>query len=247
VSGGARRLRALLVVLVLLLGAAVAVDRVAVNVAQGEVEQQLIERAGIYGGDVDVSIHGFPFLTQVARGHYDDIEVDARGVSLEDLQGLDFGARLRGVHLSVSDLRGDARPPVPVDTVVGWLVVPYEELARRALQVGADDGLADLSLSPAGDKVALQATLTVLGTRLSGSAEASVALRGGEPQLSVDEVDLGAVDLPESAVDTVVDVVNRVLAVAIDLPSLPYGLQLGAIAAQADGVRVDAAASDIVV
>lgn len=62
-----RALRILLVTVVVLGGIFVAVDRAAVYFAESEVEGR-VQVTGATIGSTDVSIKGFPFLTQVAGG-----------------------------------------------------------------------------------------------------------------------------------------------------------------------------------
>src|SRR4051812_44061551 len=63
------RVRALLVVLLLLVGLAVVADRVAVGVAEDRVGEQLAAKGGL-AGTPEVDIAGFPFLTQAVAGTY---------------------------------------------------------------------------------------------------------------------------------------------------------------------------------
>lgn len=241
-----RTLRRLLILAAVLVVGLAIVDRVAVRIAQDQIASRLVDQAGLTGGSVDVSIHGFPFLTQVARGEYSDIEVQARGVSLQDVQDLDISARLRGLQLSVADLRGGERPAIPIDSVAGYVTVPYTEITRRALEAGADDGLTALSLRRAGSAVALTATATVLGFEVRGSADAAVSFADGAARLRISGVDIQGLGVPDSVVASVVSVINLVLAQALELPALPYGLELTSVVAASSGLRINAAATDVV-
>lgn len=254
-SRGGRRLRSALILLIAVLAVLAIADRVAVRAAQGEIERRLVERAEITGGDVDVSIHGFPFLTQVASGRYRDIAVEARGVTLQDVRDVDLSARLRGVELSLSDLRGGGRPPVPVDSVDGHVVVPYTELARRGLEAGAAQGLRALSLSGAGDDVAVSATVEVLAFEVQGRARAGVSIADGAAHLRVGDIEIqelggngldpDGLELPGPALTAVTALMNEALEQSLALPSLPYGLRITSAVAQRDGLRINAAASDV--
>lgn len=241
-----RTLRRLAILAAVLLAVLAVADRIAVRVAQDQIAQRLVETGGLRGGSVEVSIHGFPFLTQVARGRYADIEVQASGVALQDLQDVDLTARLLGVQLSLSDLRGGNRPDIPVESATGHLTIPYAELERRALEAGGAQGLSALSLSRAGDQVALGATATVLGVQVQGTALAQLTFADGVPQLVIDTVDLAGFVVSQAAVDALVVVVNSVLRLALDLPSLPYGLELTSAVATADGLRINASARDAI-
>ena len=245
-SRSLRRLRTAVILLAVLAVVLAVADRVAVRVAQDQIAQRLVDTAGITGGSVEVTIHGFPFATQVVRGRYTDIELQARDVALEDIRDLDVSANLRGVQLSVADLRSGQRPDVPVESADGFVTIPYDEVERRAVAAGADEGLSGLSLRRSGDQVAVAARLTVLGVEVQGSGLAKVSVEDGAPRLTVSDVDIEGLGVPQAAVDAVVLVVNTVLARALDLPALPYGLQLTSVSAASSGIRINAAAADVV-
>jgi len=67
-------MRALLVVVLLLVGLAVVADRVAVGVAETRVGEQLAAEGGL-AGTPEVDITGFPFLTQAIGGRYDEVRI----------------------------------------------------------------------------------------------------------------------------------------------------------------------------
>jgi hypothetical protein len=73
--------KALLVTLVVLLGLLVVADRVAVNVAEDRVAQQ-VQSSGRLAGPPTVDIGGFPFLTQAVAGDYSDVRLQ---LSADDL------------------------------------------------------------------------------------------------------------------------------------------------------------------
>ena len=67
-----RALRILVIVAVILGGLFVIADRVAVGFAEDEAAEQLKTSEGL-AKTPDVSIKGFPFLTQVASGELDEV------------------------------------------------------------------------------------------------------------------------------------------------------------------------------
>lgn len=117
-----------LVVLVLLL---IAVDRIAKVVVQNQAagrirdEYDLAERP-------DVTVHGFPFLTQVLRRELTRVNVEATGVAIADTQNLDVDLTLRDVRL-LEGYRGRAQE------LDGTVLVPYDELAGLVRETSAVD------------------------------------------------------------------------------------------------------------
>ncbi|MFE0426382.1 DUF2993 domain-containing protein, partial [Streptomyces sp. NPDC058953] len=75
-----RALRISLITAVVLGGLFVAADRVAVNYAESKVADKVRSSQGL-SRTPDVSINGFPFLTQVAGKQLDDVDVSLKGVS----------------------------------------------------------------------------------------------------------------------------------------------------------------------
>ncbi|MFE4451883.1 LmeA family phospholipid-binding protein, partial [Streptomyces sp. NPDC056796] len=69
-----RALRILLVMAVVLGGVLVAVDRAAVYFAESEAEGR-VTFGDAEAGSTDISIKGFPFLTQAARSEFDRVDV----------------------------------------------------------------------------------------------------------------------------------------------------------------------------
>ncbi|MDV9192453.1 DUF2993 domain-containing protein [Streptomyces sp. SR27] len=74
-----RALRILLIVAVVLGGVLVGIDRLAVAWAEDEAAGR-VKLAAVDSDSIEVDIKGFPFLTQVAGKHLDEVEVKASGV-----------------------------------------------------------------------------------------------------------------------------------------------------------------------
>src|SRR3954453_4745609 len=95
-------MRALLVVVLLLLGLAVLADRVGVGIAEDKVGEQLAAKGGL-AGTPDVEIAGFPFLTQAVAGTYDDVRIALTAEQLGQPEGTRADIALHGVHVPLSD------------------------------------------------------------------------------------------------------------------------------------------------
>ncbi len=73
-----RALRVLLVIVVILGGLFVAADRVAVNIAEDKAADKIRGSQGL-DRTPEVSITGFPFLTQVANRSLDEVDATIDG------------------------------------------------------------------------------------------------------------------------------------------------------------------------
>jgi len=126
-----RALRILLVVVVILGGLFVIVDRVAVNFAEGEAADRLKSSENL-ASTPDVSIKGFPFLTQVASGSLDEVEVGIQdyeadtGDGAQKIRIADLRADMRGVELSGDYSSATAR------SATGSATISYGELLKTA-------------------------------------------------------------------------------------------------------------------
>jgi len=219
--------KSLLVVLLVLVALVVVADRAVEQVAEGVVSRQLEPELGTRP---TVEIGGFPFLTQALRGRYDRIDVSAGDVTRGDVTVQDFTATLTGTRVPMSDVLAGSIEEVPVDRLRGGALVPYSALTRRGVQV-----------EPAGDRVRLSGTLSVLGQTVDASGLADVAVDGQDLVLTAREVTAAGV----TATGPLADALLPLLTVRYRVPELPYGLQLRDVDVEPGGVRVGGTASDV--
>jgi hypothetical protein len=80
---GRRLLTVLIVLLLVLLGLLVVADRVGASMAEREIGDQIKQELvaqGLETSPPEVSVGGFPFLTQVLAGEYESISIQLRDV-----------------------------------------------------------------------------------------------------------------------------------------------------------------------
>jgi hypothetical protein len=223
-----RKLLIALVVLVLLL---VLADRAAAfaaeSIAAGDLRNQLNLTQ-----KPDVTVHGWPFLTQLADGRYDDIEVSAHDVDVSQLAGLSVDVHLIGAHIPAGDVIHRRVSNVPVDRVQGQVTVPYADIASASKVPG-------LQLHKSGDGVAITAPLTVFGQRLSITATATVAVSGDALRIGAQAPKTGQGSLAGAALSQVLGA----LSFEVPLGRLPFGVQVTDVHPAAAGIvaagRVD--------
>jgi hypothetical protein len=232
-----RGLVVLLVILGVLVGLVAVADRVAVAVAEREVGKQLAGREPFVDAP-KVDIAGFPFLTQALSGNYRHIVVSGDGLRIGDYSGAQFHADLHGVHVPLSDVTSGKVNSLPVDTATGWIVLPYSELARLAKV----DGVTKLTIVQAGDGVRVSATvnLPVIGS-VAATGTGTAKLADGKLLISVSKATVDGVSLPAATLSAVA----QALGLNIDIPELPYGLQLSSVTAVANGVQISGHAADL--
>lgn len=239
-----RALRILIVVAVILGGLFVIADRVAVNFAENEAAERLRTSEGLTSTP-DVSIEGFPFLTQVAGGELDEVEV---GIPDYEASGGEGGDGVR-----ITDLKADMRGVVfsgdfgsaTARSATGSAVIPYGELLKAAksepTQIAPGVTARVVGLSDGGNgKIKLEVDATVLGVDLPRPVTvlSSVAVEGDTVQARADSLPNLGVDLADSAMRSITDFQQ-----AID--KLPGGIQLDKVEGAADGVKITVKGSDV--
>ena len=224
---------ALLVLLVVLVGVLVVVDRVGVGIAEGRVAEQVAAR-GDLNGQPEVDITGFPFLTQALSGTYDDIRISLTAEELGQPAGTRADISLRGVHVPLSDVLSGSVQQIPVDRVDGTATLSYALLA--------DQFGGDTTLSRQGDGIRITKTVEVLGFDFPLSATGTLALDGRDIVVDVHDASAGGADVPAPVLRKAADLLDFRYSV----PALPFGLQLTSVRPQADGVDVRVEARDTV-
>ena len=226
-------MRALLVVVLLLLGLAVLADRVGVGIAEDKVAEQVAAKGGLQGTPA-VDITGFPFLTQAVAGTYDDVRIALTAEELGQPAGTRADIALHGVHVPLSSVVSGSVDQVPVDRIDGTATLSYELLAA---QLGGDT-----TLRREGDGLRITKSVEVLGRTLPLTATGTVALDGDELVVDVERASGAGVDLPDFLVTRVSDLLD----LRYTVPALPFGLQLTEVAPAEDGVDVRVEAEDAV-
>ncbi|MFE1801765.1 MULTISPECIES: LmeA family phospholipid-binding protein [unclassified Streptomyces] len=247
-----RALRILLIVTIVLGGLFVIADRVAVGFAEDEAADRLKTNEGL-SSTPDVSIKGFPFLTQVVGGELDEVQVGIKDYEA-DTSGATNGtdadvpakihidnltAQMRGVAFS-----GDYSS-AKAASATGTATISYAELlkAAKAEPVDVATGVTAqvVGLSDGGNgKIKVEVEATVLGTKLPRpvSVLSSVSVKG-------DKVVVNADSLPNLGVQLAEDKVRLITDFQQKIDGLPGGIKLDKVEAAPKGVDIDVKGSDV--
>lgn len=241
-----RALRILLIVMAILVGIFVVIDRIAVNIAEGEAADRLKATENL-ATTPDVSINGFPFLTQLAGGTLDEVEV-----GIEDYEaGTGDGAK----KIRIADLRADMHgvdfstdfSSAVADSATGTATIAYDELLKTAKsepgRVAPGITARVVGLSDGGNgKIKVEVEATVLGTKLPKPVAvlSSVAVVDGDTvRVKADAVpEFGGVQIVESSLRQITDFEQRI-------DGLPGGIRLDKVEAAQDGVEISVKGSDV--
>jgi hypothetical protein len=163
-------MRKFLIALVSLVVLLVVLDRAGLFIAQREIGSRVQSAYGLPARP-GVSIQGFPFLTQVASGNYQQIDVSIKSASAGGVRLDNIDATFTGVHAPLSLLFGQSGNGVTADNATGTALIPFSEVQRRlpaGIKIGPD-GRSDLRVSGTGAYSALQGTakLAVSGSGIT--------------------------------------------------------------------------------
>ena len=214
---GGRRHRGLTItaiVVVVLLILLVVADRVAAGIAENEVANQIKSQG--FPVKPNVTISGFPFLTQLATRDFRQVNITASNVTEGPLDIANINATLHGVHVN-SAFNG-----ATVDQVNGTALVTFAGLSHAA---GVGDGIT-LSNAGNGD---VKASID-LGF-VSGNALARVA-RAGPHQINVRFISFGGI--PPSVLGPLQDF-------TISVPNLPAGMTIQNVSVTGQGLLISVA------
>lgn len=221
---------AVLVLLVLLVGADVG-GRL---VAQREISKA-IERQLTVGEPVTTRIHGFSFLWQALRGHYDAVTLSAGRLEVPQIRTADVTVDLRDITLPLSDAVAGEIADLAAATGTARVVI-------SAAALSAATGGRALTLAPAaGGLITVTTTADVLGQTVAVAITVGASVVDDTLTLRVEGLSADGAALPSELSASL----SGELSLSIPLSGLPFPIT-GAAATVVDGDLVlTAAAADI--
>lgn len=219
--GGRRRrpLRAVLIVVIVLIALLVAADFAAKAVAQGQFASQIKSHG--FPTKPDVSIKGFPFLTQLAGRDFRQVNVSSANVPEGPVTIKTMNFVLNGIHLN-SGFSG-----ATVDHLTGTVFITFPELSSaltsQAGDLGSLVGGAGLTLTAASsNEVKASIDLVIV----SGSATWRITQTGGN---EIDAKLVASSGLPPALLGSVSNI-------KLQLPALPLKLSIQSLSVTPDGI-----------
>ncbi|WP_030972139.1 DUF2993 domain-containing protein [Streptomyces sp. NRRL S-1824] len=224
-----RALRILLIMVVVLSGVFIAVDRAAVYFAESEAEGR-VEISGSTIGSTDISIKGFPFLTQVAGSSLDEVDIELTGIETDAggrrIRISEMNAELHDVTLA------DGFSSATAARATGTATVSYEDLTHAA-----DDGVV---VQYGGNgKVKVTGAVEILGRTLKRSVTSTVTLVDGHT------IRVHADKVPGEGIPGLEGLVRRKTDFEREIGALPNGLKLQRIEPTKNGLEISVTGSDI--
>ncbi|AOT59686.1 DUF2993 domain-containing protein [Streptomyces fradiae] len=225
-----RALRTLLIIAVVLGGLFTVVDRLAVAAAESEAADRIRAGQGL-AGTPDVSIRGFPFLTQVLGEELDQVDVAMTGVEAtaggRTVRVGELEARLRGVRLENGYSRAVAA------SATGTARISYEELSKASDK--------DVALGYGGDgKLKVTGSVEVLGRTLTRSVLSTVSVVDG------DTLRVRADEVPGEGIPGIEELVRQRTDFDREVKGFPAGLGIERVEATPDGLQITVTGRNLV-
>jgi hypothetical protein len=237
-------LTGLLVFLLIVAGLLFLADRVAANYAERQVADRVAAQLGSQGATADrpdVTIHGVPFLTQVAKGDYRDVTIVLR--NLAGRAGGDRTVRMPLVDIAAHDVRAplsalrSGTGSIVARSVHGAATLDYASVAALMNQKG-------LQLSDAGGKLGVKAPVQILGRDITVTGTADVVVQG--QVLSIRFQQLTAEELAGvPAAQQLLNAYARNISVDLRVPALPFNLVLKKVQPTPQGLQLTADATNV--
>jgi hypothetical protein len=242
----------LIIVGVVLVGLLVAADYGAAAVAEYQVSKRMQSQL-VLATPPAVRIHGFPFLLQAFSGDYQQVDVDANGVTAGRLHDLGVQTNLFHVQVPLSDLVNGNVKSVAIKHVTGSASVDPQQLASLI-------NIADLRVStvapnevPGGldqkSAVKLIGSQNVLGQRTQVTVIASLTLAGGKVVVTPEQVNVASAALPAGLKlpPAAEQAIRSAFTVQIEPAQLPFGLAPTGVRADNGRLVVDGMGNDVVI
>jgi DUF2993 family protein len=225
---GGRALRSFVIVIVVLVVLLVAADRIGVYVAE-RAAGDTMQSSQHLNSRPDVDVTGFPFLTQLAAGEFDEIIVTAHDVPVGQSAHL----------LDVSQVRVDFRH---VHVARDFSSVRAETASASAFVSYADLGKTlGIAVSYAGSgRIRATKKITAAGQTLTATITTSPQLRNGALGFASTAVNgLGQLG------NEVGSALNGVFGLTLPLQGIPFKVRVTSLTAAADGVHLGLAGANL--
>ncbi|HEX2144836.1 MAG TPA: DUF2993 domain-containing protein [Glycomyces sp.] len=235
-------LRRLLIALVILVALVALGDRVANALVERRIATEVANTAADHGAyseqRPDVTVHGWPFLTQAWSGDFEQIDITLKDVGSN---GLTFPT----LDLIAHDVQADWRELQDGgDAVARTLDVSGSVSIESVETLLAEQTGLDLEINEDGT-ASLITTKDVMGVEVELEATGQIVIDERSLTFSPDTVEALTENLPPQAQPLIEQAASEFES-SVELPELPYGIQLVEVAFAGDTLTVSGTAEDVV-
>lgn len=245
--------RWLLVLLLVLLLLALVADRVSAYIAARTVASQAksqLEKEGVtLAGDPEVSIDGFPFLTQVAAGHYDKIDIKVTGPTTHGVRLDELDVVATGIDADTGSLLSGGGT-ISADKVTGTATIAWKTFTQMVdlsglQRYGIDPDAVQITSTSAGN-LRITAPLQYQGQTYGVQASGKVSVDRDVLHVAVSGVQASDGTLPAPVQDQLSGIAQQ-LNISVRVPPLPYHLSLDDVRTTDRGISITASAHGVVI
>lgn len=222
--------KVLVVGVIVVLAVVVAADRGLHYATENEVGNQISSQYPMTA-EPEVTIGGFPFLTQALGGTYEEINVVTGAFTFNEIQMERVDVTLTDVDAPMAELMSST-PEIVAGTAEGTILVPYSELQQRIQREG-------MTIEQEGGVPRITGDFAHGGISVSVQSDLELSVENSTISVAPQNIEVSG-DVP---ID--VDLVEDALAFEVPLGELPFGLELTDIESQPNGVEVSARGEDV--
>ncbi|HEX2313629.1 MAG TPA: DUF2993 domain-containing protein [Thermomonospora sp.] len=215
---------------VLLVVGLIAADRIGVMIVEDRIGREVAAQYDLQQ-DPDVTVHGFPFLTQAIGGEYDRIDVRIPEYTQQDVTLSDVRVEMHGLRAPLGDVTGGNTDNVRARTATASAVIPYSLLQRYAPKEVT-------RITPRGSDLQVDLSGSIAGFTLDGTAVVSVRATDEGIRVTPRSIGNGLVQIP-------VNVLRERLGWTVPVRDLPVGSRISDVVVGESGLRVAATAEDV--
>jgi hypothetical protein len=161
-------MRKLAVSLLIVLALLAVLDRVALWAAQHDVAERLQADAHLSSAP-SVEIHGYPFLTQLVGGDYDDVDVVMHGLDSGGVRIDRLTVHVQGAHVSLGEVISQDRSRIRIDHATAHLLLTSAALHHVDVKSASVSGDDTVVLHTSGVDVPIKLTGLPFGIRLTSA------------------------------------------------------------------------------
>ncbi|MFZ0217907.1 MAG: DUF2993 domain-containing protein [Candidatus Dormiibacterota bacterium] len=221
---------AVVVVLVVLIGGLLIVDRVSVAYADTLISQQMTSSLRL-SQQPTVRIQGFPFLTQWASGDYSEIDVTLPSVTSASVTVNQVTAIVTGVKAPGLATSGGQFKSAMAQRIVLSGVVPLSEVPLPS----------GFQAHASGNQLQVTGTVSLLGLQAPVTAVIGIHLSGSTVTFDPTSIQVAGSSLSPSMTRSLTAQFKR----TIDIGRLPFSVSVTGITVTPSGLAVTATASNV--
>ncbi len=208
--------------------------------------------------DPDVRITGFPFLVQVAKGNFSQVNVRAVGVPMAELGNVTLESTLHNAKVSASQIFGGSLDQIVVGELDSRIRIDDTQLGQLIgisdLKVSAPVADPTLGTSGGGAYRAPKSGIVLTGTvKLGGllkqhvSVNADLALQGKQVRIiATGFAHDGQSDKSLALAPPLSEIVMQKFSLTIDSDYLPYGVAPTTVHAEGADIVVEGKGTNVV-